>query len=109
MNPVFTRATTLLAAAMLAACAATPPPPATLVQAARFSQAVVPGQTTKAELLAALGPTRSVVFEGLMLRDRRAPSTHSPAIRFLNIEVSLQPGMGGWRPSTERPAGLSRP
>lgn len=63
MKPVLARATALLAAATLASCAATPPPPATVVQAARFGQAVIPGRTTKAELLAALGPTRSVVFD----------------------------------------------
>lgn len=57
------RAAVLAAMAALAACAATVPPPATPVSAARFEQAVVPGQTSKAELLAALGPTRTVVFD----------------------------------------------
>lgn len=57
------RAAVLAVMAALAACAATAPPPATQVSAARFGQAVVPGHTSKAELLAALGPTRRVVFE----------------------------------------------
>lgn len=57
------RAAVLAAVAALAACAATVPPPATQVSPARFGQAVVPGQTSKAELLAALGPTRRVMFD----------------------------------------------
>lgn len=57
---LFARA--LLPLALLSACAATPPAPATQVAAARFGEAVVPGQTTKVQLLATLGPTRNVVF-----------------------------------------------
>ena len=57
------RAAVLAAMAALSACAATAPPPATQVSAARFGQAVVPGHTSKAELLAALGPTRRVAFD----------------------------------------------
>jgi hypothetical protein len=53
----------LCCAAMLAACATQPPPPGTLVDQAQLLQAVVPGQTTKAELLAAFGPTRAVTFD----------------------------------------------
>lgn len=52
-----------LAVILLASCAATQPPPATLVSASGFASSVVPGKTTRAGLLAALGPTRSVVFD----------------------------------------------
>lgn len=63
MSSGILRAAVLAAMAALSACAATVPPPATLVSAARFDQAAVPGRTSKAELLAALGPTRTVVFD----------------------------------------------
>lgn len=63
MTSTMLRAAVMAAMAALAACAATVPPPATQVSAARFEQAVVPGRTSKAELLAALGPTRRVVFD----------------------------------------------
>lgn len=53
----------LFAALLLAGCATTPAPPGTQVAAARLQQAVVPGMTTKAQLLAAFGPTKSVVFD----------------------------------------------
>lgn len=52
-----------LAGMLLAACAATEPPPATLVSATGFASSVAPGTTTRAGLLATLGPTRSVVFD----------------------------------------------
>jgi len=50
-------------AALVAGCAAQAPQPGTVVAADRFSQLVVPGRTTRAELLAAFGPTRSVNFD----------------------------------------------
>ncbi|MES2900507.1 MAG: hypothetical protein V4723_12325 [Pseudomonadota bacterium] len=50
-------------AALLAACASRPAPPGTQADAARLSQAVVPGQSTRQSVLAALGPTRSVSFD----------------------------------------------
>ena len=53
----------LFAALLLAGCASTPAPPGTQVAAGRLQQAVVPGLTTKAQLLAAFGPTKSVVFD----------------------------------------------
>ncbi|WP_313034308.1 hypothetical protein [Massilia alkalitolerans] len=53
----------LFAALLLAGCATTPAPPGTQVAAGRLQQAVVPGLTTKAQLLAAFGPTKSVVFD----------------------------------------------
>lgn len=48
---------------LLAGCAAAPVPPGTQVAGERLAQTVVPGRTTKAELLAAFGPTKSVVFD----------------------------------------------
>ena len=53
----------LFATLLLAGCATTPAPPGTQVAAGRLQQAVVPGMTTKAQLLAAFGPTKSVVFD----------------------------------------------
>lgn len=53
----------VLAAMLLAGCAAQAPQPGTVVAADRFSQLVVPGRTTRAELLAAFGPTKSVNFD----------------------------------------------
>jgi hypothetical protein len=55
------RATLLLLA--LAGCVSTPAPPGTQVAEERLAQSVVPGQTTKAKLLAAFGPTRTVRFD----------------------------------------------
>ena len=53
----------LLCAALLAGCATQPAPPGSVVAAERLSAVVVVGRTTKAELLAALGPTKSVRFD----------------------------------------------
>ena len=53
----------LLCAALLAGCATNPAPPGTQVAAERLASTVVPGRTTKAELLAGFGPTRTVVFD----------------------------------------------
>jgi len=53
----------LIGALLLAGCATQAPPPGTVVAADRFGQLVVPGRTTRAELLAAFGPTRSVSFD----------------------------------------------
>lgn len=53
----------LCCASALAACASAPPPPGTQVSASRLQQTVVPGQTTKPELLAAFGATRSIAFD----------------------------------------------
>ena len=52
----------LFAAILLAGCASSAPP-GTQVAAERLQQAVVPGTTTRAQLLAAFGPTKSVVFD----------------------------------------------
>ena len=53
----------LLSLCMLAGCAATPAPPGAQVALERLQQGVVPGTTTRAQLLAAFGPTKSVVFD----------------------------------------------
>ena len=53
----------LWCALLLAGCASAPPPPGAVVKPAHFAQAVVPGMTTKAQLVAALGATRTVVFD----------------------------------------------
>lgn len=50
-------------ALLLGACAGTPPPPGTQADAARLAAATVPGQATRASVLAALGPTRSISFD----------------------------------------------
>jgi len=53
-----------LAVALVAGCATQPAaPPGTQVDAARLAQAVVAGRSTRAELLAAFGPTRSIRFD----------------------------------------------
>jgi hypothetical protein len=59
---------TLLAAYLapmliLAGCATGAPEPGKVVAEDRFSQLVVPGRTTRAELLAAFGPTQSISFD----------------------------------------------
>lgn len=54
---------TLLLATALAGCAATPAPLGTLVPEIKFAQSVVPGRTTRTELLAMFGKTKTVVFD----------------------------------------------
>jgi hypothetical protein len=56
----------LLAAILLSGCATRAPEPGTSVAESRFDQLVVPGHTTRAELLAAFGPTKTVVFDSGM-------------------------------------------
>ncbi|MBQ5948234.1 hypothetical protein [Massilia sp. ST3] len=50
-------------ALLLTGCASQPVPPGTQAPLERLQQGVVPGRTTKAELIAAFGPTRSVRFD----------------------------------------------
>jgi len=57
------KALPLLCALLLAACASQPVPPGTQAPLERLSQGVVPGRTTKAELIATFGATRSVRFD----------------------------------------------
>jgi hypothetical protein len=52
----------LAALALLAGCASEPPLPGTAVQQDKLA-GVVPGHTTRAELLSTLGDTRKVVFD----------------------------------------------
>ena len=47
---------------LLGACATSAPPVGTQVNEQRFSASVVPG-ATRASVLAALGPTRNIVFD----------------------------------------------
>jgi hypothetical protein len=56
----------LLIAALLSGCATRAPGPGTSVAESRFDQLVVPGRTTRAELLAAFGPTKTVAFDSGM-------------------------------------------
>jgi hypothetical protein len=60
------RAVLVLALALLSGCATRAPAPGTRVAEGRFDQVVVPGRTTRAELLAAFGPTRTVRFDSGM-------------------------------------------
>ena len=53
---------TVLALA-LAGCAAPPATPGTQADEARLTAATVPGQATRASVLAALGPTRTIAFD----------------------------------------------
>lgn len=53
----------LLCALVLAGCASQPAPPGAVVAAERLAQSVVAGRTTRAELLAAFGPTKQVRFD----------------------------------------------
>ena len=48
---------------LLTACATAPPPPGAVVAADKLEQLVQPGRSTKAELLATLGPTHAIVFD----------------------------------------------
>lgn len=52
-----------LCASLLAGCATAPAPLGTSVPADKLTVALVPGQTTRAQMLAALGPTRFVHFD----------------------------------------------
>jgi len=51
---------------VLNGCATGSNEPGTIVAEDRFAQLVVPGRTTRAELLAAFGPTKSVRFDSGM-------------------------------------------
>lgn len=53
----------LFAVLLLAGCATGSAPPGTQVAAERLQHAIVPGATTKAQLLAAFGPTKKLVFD----------------------------------------------
>ena len=53
----------LVCAALLAGCATQPAPPGSVIAAERLATSVVAGRTTKAELLATVGPTKNVRFD----------------------------------------------
>jgi hypothetical protein len=53
----------LIGALLLAGCATSGPEAGKVVSQDRFEQLIVPGRTTKAELLAAFGETKTVVFD----------------------------------------------
>ena len=76
----------LLIAALLSGCATRAPEPGTSVAESRFDQLVVPGQTTRAELLAAFGPTRTVQFDSgieAWLYTAPAPGGHTELVLLL--------------------------
>jgi hypothetical protein len=50
---------------LLTACAS-PPPEGKVIAEDRFTELVVPGRTTRSELVAAFGPTHTVVFDSGM-------------------------------------------
>ncbi len=50
-------------ASLLAACASAPPPPGAQVSAELAARAILPGQSTRASLLAALGASRTIAFD----------------------------------------------
>lgn len=53
----------VVAAALLAGCASTPAPLGTAIPEAKLTATIVPGQTTRAQMLAALGPTTFIHFD----------------------------------------------
>jgi uncharacterized protein with von Willebrand factor type A (vWA) domain len=53
----------LAACGALPGCASGPAPPGAMVDAARLMATIVPGVTTRAQLLASLGPTHHLVFD----------------------------------------------
>ena len=86
-----TRALLLLAAALVSGCATRAPEPGTSVAEARFDTLVVPGHTTRAELLAAFGPTKTVQFDSGM----EAWLYTAPAAAGRNTELVLLLDRGG--------------
>lgn len=77
-------------AAALAGCATVPAaPPGTPVSDSKVAAAVVPGQTTRAQLLAALGPTRHIAFDsGYEVWLYQAPAG---AGRYREVVILLDP------------------
>lgn len=93
---------TLFALLLLAGCATSSAPPGTQVPAERLQGAVVPGTTTKAQLLATFGPTKHVVFDS----GYEAWVYQSPAGsgRFAEFVVLIDP-LGIVAKTRTRPAG----
>jgi hypothetical protein len=76
----------LMVAFLLSGCATRAPEPGTSVAESRFDQLVVPGRTTRAELLAAFGPTKTVQFDSGMetwLYTSPAPDGHTELVLLL--------------------------
>jgi hypothetical protein len=92
----------LIAALLLAGCATSAAPPGTQVAAERLQQSVIPGTTTKAQLLAAFGPTKNVVFDsGYETWVYQAPAG---AGRFSEFVVLLNPAGLVTKTRTRAPA-----
>lgn len=89
------RAVLVLALALLSGCATRAPAPGTRVAEARFDQAVVPGRTTRAELLAAFGPTRTVRFDSGMETWLYTAQSATPAAGGRDTELVLLLGPDG--------------
>ncbi|MCS0584170.1 hypothetical protein NX784_21455 [Massilia pinisoli] len=88
-------------AVVLAGCATRAPEPGTSVAETRFDTLVVPGRTTRAELLAAFGPTKTVVFDSGM----EAWLYTAPAAGARHTELVLLVGRDGIvRKLRKRPA-----
>jgi hypothetical protein len=67
MNRLSSLMSALMTAALaLGGCATESNEPGKVVPEDRFAQTVVPGRTTRAELLAAFGPTKAIVFDSGM-------------------------------------------
>lgn len=89
----------LFMALLLAGCATSSAPPGTQVPAERLQQAVVPGTTTRAQLLAAFGPTKRVVFdsgyEAWLYQSRSGAGRFSEFVILINpagIVAKTRPG-----------------
>lgn len=90
-----TRAVFVLALGLLSGCATRAPEPGTRVAEARFDQVVVPGRTTRAELLAAFGPTKTVRFDSGMEAWLYTTQSAAPAAGGGNTELVLLLGPDG--------------
>jgi hypothetical protein len=92
----------LLLAALLG-CAGTPVPPGTQAPAERLAQTIVPGRTTKAELLATFGPTKNVVFDsGYEVWVYQSPAGGG---RFAEFVILIDP-LGVVQKTRQRPPAL---
>ena len=94
--------TATLAALLMAGCANTPVPPGTQVRAERLQQTIVPGTTTKAQLLAAFGPTKNVVFDSGF--EAWVYQTPAGAGRFAEFVVLIHPSGVVAKTRTRAPA-----
>ena len=92
----------LLASLLLIGCASAPVPPGTQVPAERLQQTVLPGTTTKAQLLAAFGPTNSVIFDSGY--EAWVYQTPAGAGRFAEFVVLIHPSGVVTKTRTRAPA-----